>query len=115
MVSVGEAWFRPKVQSLDPVLYNKVFSQIRVNGFYSAPVEQLGGVRQRCPLSPLCYILFLEPLISRLRLTATLTGVILPGGGGIRAKVSAYADDMTIFLTTEKDFVVTGEILHSFF
>lgn len=28
--------------------------------------------------------------------------------------MSAYADDMTVFLTTEKDFVVIGEILHSF-
>lgn len=106
--------FGPKFRAWIQLLYNEVFSQIRVNGFYSEPVEQLGGVRQGCPLSPLCYILFLEPLISRLRLTATLTGVILPGGGGIRAKVSAYADDMTIFLTTEKDFVVTGEILQRF-
>lgn len=106
--------FGPGFRAWIRLLYSEVFSQIRVNGFYSEPVEQLGGVRQGCPLSPLCYILSLEPLISRLRLTAALTGVSLPGGGGIRAKVSAYADDMTVFLTTEKDFVVTGDILHSF-
>lgn len=107
--------FGPGFRAWIQLLYCEVFSQIRVNGFYSEPVEQLSGGRQGCPLSPLCYILSLEPLISQLRLTPSLTGVVMPGRGGIRAKVVAYADDITVFfLTTEKDFVVRGEILNSF-
>lgn len=106
--------FGPEFRAWIRLLYNGAVSQIGVNGFYSEPVEQLGGVRQECPLSPLLYILSLEPLTSRFRSTAALTGISLPGGGGTRAKMSVYADDITFFLTTDHDFTVIGEILHSF-
>ncbi|KAJ8358049.1 hypothetical protein AAFF_G00040970 [Aldrovandia affinis] len=39
---------------------------VRVNGFLSGPVEQLGGW-QGCPLSPLLYVLFMEPFAELVR------------------------------------------------
>ncbi len=77
-------------------------------------MEQLGGVRQGCPLSPLLYVLSLEPLLGALREAPSFSGVHLPGGGGIYAKVAAYADDTTLFLTSECDFEVAGRILEEF-
>lgn len=93
------------------LLYNQVSSRIGINEYYSGRVEQLGGVRQGCPLSPLLYVLSLEPLMAALRAAPSLTGVNLPGGRGMCAKVTAYADDMTLFLTSEWDFEVAGKIL----
>jgi len=103
---VFRAWIR--------ILYFGTMSRIGVNGFYSELVEQQRGVRQGCPLSPLLYILSLEPLVAALRSAPSLTGVHFPGSRGISAKVAAYADDMTLFLTTEQDFVVADRILQGF-
>lgn len=106
--------FGPVFRAWVKLLYTRAMSRVGVNGFYSELVEQQGGVRQGCPLSPLLYILSLEPLVAALRAAPSLTGVHLPGGRGIRAKVAAYADDMTLFLTSELDFVVADRILQRF-
>lgn len=79
------------------LLYKGVVSKFKVNGFLTESVEQLGGVRQGCPLSPLLYILFIEPLASRLKACQAFTGLHIPGTGSLRAKVSLYADDMKLF------------------
>ncbi len=106
--------FGPLFRAWIRLLYTRVKSRIGVNGFYSELVEQRGGVRQGCPLSPLLYILSLEPLVVALRSAPALTGLHLPGGRGVSAKVVAYADDMTLFLTSEQDFVVADRILQEF-
>lgn len=106
--------FGPVFRSWVALLYARAMSRIEVNGFYSKLVEQRRGVRQGCPLSPLLYILSLEPLMAALRSAPSLTGVHLPGGRGARAKVAAYADDTTLFLTSEQDFIVADRILHEF-
>lgn len=90
--------FGPVFRSWVKLLYSRVSSRIGINGHYSGRVEQLGGVRQGCPLSALLYVLSLEPLMAALRAADSLTGMHLPGGKGMCAKVTAYADDMTLFL-----------------
>ncbi|KAJ8355075.1 hypothetical protein AAFF_G00101520 [Aldrovandia affinis] len=57
------------------------WSCVRVNGFLSGPVGQLGGVRQGCPLSPLLYVLFMEPFAELVRRDPGVDGVRLPGAG----------------------------------
>lgn len=47
------------------LLYREVFSRVSVNGHLSGPVWQKGGVWQGCPLSPLLYVLYLEPLLAK--------------------------------------------------
>ncbi len=53
--------------------------------------------------------------MAALRAAESLTGMHLPGSRGMNAKVSAYADDMTLFLTSDQDFETVCKILKSFF
>lgn len=83
-------------------LYKNVYSVINVNGHLSEPVMQRGGVRQGCPLSPLLYVIFIEPLAELVRRDKIIRGIHIPGGKGQLLKISQYADDTTLFLTTER-------------
>ena len=62
------------------------------------------SVRQGCPLSLLLYVLALEPLLHRLKDEGTnpaLCGV--PFAGPLTARVSAFADDIIIFVSCRLD------------
>ena len=64
------------------------------------------SVQQGCPLSPLLYVLTLEPLLRRLRdesARLVLRGVSLTGS--IRVKISAYADDITVYVSSRQDIL----------
>lgn len=106
--------FGPVFRSWVELLYAGAMSRIKIQGSLSEPVWQVGGVRQGCPLSPLLYILSLEPLVARFRADPRLVGLHLPGGQGVSAKVSAYADDLTLFITTRGGFSAVAENLVQF-
>ncbi|KAJ8412756.1 hypothetical protein AAFF_G00117070 [Aldrovandia affinis] len=61
-----------------------------VNGFLSGAVEQ-AGVRQGCPLSPLLYVLFMEPFAELVRRDPGVDGVRVPGAAGEVLKIQQYA------------------------
>ncbi|GAA6111045.1 CMP-N-acetylneuraminate-beta-galactosamide-alpha-2,3-sialyltransferase 1-like [Tachysurus ichikawai] len=44
----------------------------------------------------------------------TFQGLHVPGVAGIRAKLSVFADDPTLFLGRDEDFVVVGHVLEPF-
>lgn len=90
------------------ILYSKVGSRVKINGNLGSVIVQRRGVRQGCPLSPLLYVLYVEPLAAALRANDRVQGVWLPGGGGAPLKVSQYADDMSLFLTSDRS---VGEAL----
>lgn len=106
--------FGPGFMAMVRLLYKGASSQVAINGHFSEPIEQQGGVRQGCPLSPLLYVLYLEPLLEQLRSEQTFHGLHVPGGKGARIKVSAYADDATLFLSREEDFSAIGRVLVTF-
>ena len=87
------------------VLYRDTSSLLKVNSVLCAPFPARRGIRQGCPLSGMLYALAIEPLLHALR--RRLSGVALPPAVGPSLapplRLSAYADDVTVFLNTQED------------
>ncbi|KAJ1209773.1 hypothetical protein NDU88_005146, partial [Pleurodeles waltl] len=49
-----------------------------------------------CPLSPLLFLLAMEPLAATIRNSQQITGISLPGGS---SKIYLYADDILLTLS----------------
>lgn len=96
------------------ILYTAVGSRVLVNGHAGEVVPQQTGVRQGCPLSPLLFVLYMEPLAAAIRADARIRGLRPPGGGSSEVKISQYADDMTLFLTSEGSVARAVEVLGEF-
>lgn len=76
------------------LLYDNPTSRVRINGILSEPFPLRRGTRQGDPLSPLLYIIYLEPFLSSLENDPLFRGASLPDGSTI--PFVAYADDCTI-------------------
>uniref|UniRef100_A0AAV2J1G2 Reverse transcriptase domain-containing protein n=1 Tax=Knipowitschia caucasica TaxID=637954 RepID=A0AAV2J1G2_KNICA len=85
-------------------LYCDVMSVLKVNGGLSAPFSVGRGIRQGCSLSGMLYSLSIEPLLHRLR--------VLPGTRPL--KVSAYADDIIVFVNSQRDVEVLADTVQVF-
>uniref|UniRef100_A0A8C5MRY5 Reverse transcriptase domain-containing protein n=1 Tax=Leptobrachium leishanense TaxID=445787 RepID=A0A8C5MRY5_9ANUR len=77
-------------------LYENPRAQIKLQGASRSPFTISNGTRQGCPLSPILFVLALEPLLTRIRQSPHIQGVPL---GNHRFTVSAYADDILLSLT----------------
>ena len=93
--------FGPNLIKWIKILYSDLSSCIIVNNFISNPVKVSRSVKQGCSLSPLLYIMCLEPLIRKMCKDRDIVGLKLPGSHD-ECKISVYADDVTGILTTEK-------------
>lgn len=82
------------------LLYTNTSSSILFNGHISTPFKIRSGVRQGCPLSPLLYVLCIEPFGCHIRCSPLITGLSLPGSKET-VKVIQYADDTTLILTNK--------------
>ena len=85
---------------------------MQANGRRSRAFVIERSVRQGCPLSPLLYVLALEPLLCRLRDEGTspaLRGV--PFAVRLAARVSAFADDITVFVSRWLDIEAVKEVV----
>ena len=90
--------FGPQFISLVKLLYNDISSSVLVNGFISDKFPVLRSVRQGCSLSPLLYVLCMEPFANRIRMDPMIAGISLPGTS-IPCKISQYADDTNLFIS----------------
>jgi len=90
-------------------LYRNAASEVQVNGFRSTPIPVRSSIRQGCPLSMQLYTLCLNPLLHILE--EKLAGVRI---GRVRSKTVtvAYADDITVLLTTPADVQKLQDTLH---
>ena len=85
--------------------YHNAPIQLEVNGALSAPFYATRGTRQGCPLSPVLFSLYAEPLGALMRELAsegsTPTGISLPAtrrlGAATRLGGCQYADDTTLY------------------
>ena len=82
------------------LLYTDISSSVIVNNFVSDPFHLHRGVRQGCSLSPLLYVICVEPFANKIRNLDEIKGLKLPGSN-LEAKISGYADDSTAILTTD--------------
>lgn len=87
--------FGPYFRKWIQIIYKQPTSQILVNHILSGVIQLSRSVRQGDPLSPLAYILTLEPLLNKIRSDKEIKGIHIPGEG-VR-KIVAYADDTSFF------------------
>ncbi|KAJ4931274.1 hypothetical protein JOQ06_025571 [Pogonophryne albipinna] len=95
-------------------LYMHVGSRVVVNGYLGDVFRLQSGVRQGCPLSPLLYVLYMEPLAAAIRADKGVRGFLVPGSGGLRVKLSQYADDTTLLLDRDECLMRSLQIMEEF-
>jgi hypothetical protein len=92
--------FDPHLQHRIRSLYLEAHASVSINGCRTSAIPIECGVRQGCPLSMALFALALNPLLSML--AATLPGVST-GRKSAPVAAIAYADDVTVFLTSPHD------------
>lgn len=78
------------------VLYNNSVASVLTNDIISNPFTLSRGTRQGCPLSPLLFVLAIEPLAIAIRSNQNITGIKI---NEIDNKIGLFADDIVIFLS----------------
>ena len=91
-------------------LYKNAVSEVQIYGFRSNPIPIRSSIRQGCPLSMQLYTLCINPLLHKL--DQKLAGVRI-GRGRAKTVTVAYADEVTVLLTTQDDVQKLQDILHT--
>jgi hypothetical protein len=96
-------------------LFSNATSRVLLNGIAGAPILHGRGLRQGNPLSPLLFILAIDP-ISQILEDATRLGILHKlRGRGVILHTSLYADDAAVFVAPIKsDIANLVAILQSF-
>uniref|UniRef100_A0A8R7RG20 Reverse transcriptase domain-containing protein n=1 Tax=Triticum urartu TaxID=4572 RepID=A0A8R7RG20_TRIUA len=77
-------------------------TRILVNGLPGRPIYNCCGLRQEGSLSPMLFILVMEPLHGMVEL-ASSRGILAPlAGTGLRRRISMFADDIMLFIKPNK-------------
>src|SRR6185437_14303720 len=74
-------------------------------GLISEPFRVKRGVRQGDPLSPLLYVLAIEPFLRQIHVS--INGINIKNQ---HFKIAAYADDLTIGISSQDDWLKFTEI-----
>ena len=104
------AGFKPEFRRWISMMYHNPQAVVQVNGRCSGVIAIERSIWQGCPLSPLLYVLAMEPLLRRLRDEGTspaLRGI--PFVGRLAARVSAFVDNVTVFVSRRQDIEAVKE------
>lgn len=85
-----ERWLR--------MCYNDISTRLVINGARTKEVPVRRSVRQGCPLSPILFALYLEPLCRTIIADQDIRGFFL---SGTETKLMAYADDVAIVCSSQ--------------
>ena len=92
------------------VLYKDVSSSLIVYHCISNSFSLTRSVRQGCSLSPLLYVLCLEPFARAIQNDSFITGIYTPDNR-FYVQMSLYADDNTTILTITTNLFVVSLIM----
>lgn len=92
------------------LLYAGASCIVKVGGGLSRPIPVTRGIRQGCPLSGQLYSIAIEPLLCKLRekMSGFNTSGIIKNS---RTVLSAYADDITVFVNNTQDVKFLSDAL----
>uniref|UniRef100_A0A8C5R8Y3 Reverse transcriptase domain-containing protein n=1 Tax=Leptobrachium leishanense TaxID=445787 RepID=A0A8C5R8Y3_9ANUR len=73
--TLTHAGLGPNLRTWIGALYGDTTARVCINGTFTAPLAIRNGTRQGCPLSPLLFVLTLEPFLTAIRTDPNITGV----------------------------------------
>ncbi|XP_075931049.1 tyrosinase isoform X2 [Petromyzon marinus] len=76
-------------------LYGGLRARLLINGECSGVIQVGSGVRQGCPMSPVLFVMSMEPLAQVIRDDQRIRGVTIPGNKE-QGKVTLYVDDVAV-------------------
>ena len=95
------------------LLYKNAEGLVKVCRSLSAPFPFRKGIRQGCPMSGLLYSIAIEPFLHLSRQNLRDSGFTLPNTG-TKVSVSAYADDISIFVSSDSGFDTIERVYNIF-
>lgn len=93
------------------VLYEEIESVLKINGRLCKPFKVTRGINLGCPLSGMLYALSIEPVLHDVR--SSITGLVL-SDVNMSFSLSAYADDIIVFVRSHQDVNKLGIIVGNF-
>ena len=101
--------YGPNLIATIEAIYNNIEAQVKVNGSMSQSFLIERGVRQGCPLSMILYIILAEVTIENIRQNKNIKGITISQK---EIKVSAFADDTTLYIGENNSFKHLQTQLH---